>query len=88
MNAVGKGIIAFFGGLGIVMVLVSRELEDRGGEAGEAASVINLIGMIWTAVALFLVLIFVLVGRATKRTAQRQVELLREASEGPDGPQG
>jgi len=87
MNAVGKGIAVFFGGAGVLMVLVGRELEDRGGESGDAGSVFNLIGMIWTGVAILLVVIYLLVGRATRRSAARQAELLREASEGPDGTQ-
>ena len=84
MNAVGKGIAAFFGGVGVLMVLVGRELRDRGGETGDAASVFVMIGMIWTAVAIFLVLVYFLVGRTTARTAQRQAEQMRDASGGPD----
>ncbi len=85
MNAVGKGIIAFFGGAGVLMVLVGREFVDRGGENGEAASVIVLIGMIWTGVAILLLFLFLLIGRATARNAARQAELLREANESSDG---
>lgn len=85
MNAVGKGIIAFFGGTGVLMVLVGREFVDRGGENGEAASVIVLIGMIWTAVAMLLLFLFLYVGRATARNATRKAELLREANESSDG---
>jgi hypothetical protein len=85
MNAVGKGVIAFFGGAGVLMVLVGREFVDRGGESGEAASVIVLIGMIWTGVAILLLFLFLYVGRAAARNAIRQAELLREANEGSDG---
>ncbi len=69
MNGVGKGIIAFFGGVGVLMVLIGNELKDRGGETGDAASVFVMIGMIWTAVAIFLVVVFLLVGRSTARAA-------------------
>lgn len=86
MNAVGKGVIAFFGGAGVLMVIVGREFEGRGGENGEAASVIVLIGMIWTGVAIFLLVLFLLTGRATARSAASQAELLRDANEGSDGP--
>ncbi|MDR7086997.1 hypothetical protein J2X11_001836 [Aeromicrobium panaciterrae] len=85
MNAVGKGIMAFFGGVGVLMVLVGREFEDRGGQAGDAASVFVLIGMIWTGVALLLLALFVLVGRSTARNAARQAEQLRDPTEGSDG---
>lgn len=85
MNAVGKGIMAFFGGVGLLMVLVGREFRDRGGETGKAASVFVLIGMIWTAVALLLLAVSVLVGRSTARNAARQAEQLRNATEGSDG---
>lgn len=85
MNAVGKGIIAFFGGAGMLMVLVGREFVDRGGENGEAASVIVLIGMIWTGVAILLLFLFLFIGRATTRNAARQAELLRDANESSDG---
>jgi hypothetical protein len=85
VNAVGKGIIAFFGGAGVLMVLVGRELSDRGGETGDAASVFVMIGMIWTGVAMFLLFLFLFIGRATVRNATRQAELLREANESSDG---
>lgn len=86
MNGVSKGIIAFFGGVGVLMVLVGREFKDRGGDVGNAASVFNLIGMIWTAVAIFLVIVFLLIGSSTTREARRQAEMMREASEGPNVP--
>lgn len=86
MNAVGKGVIAFFGGAGVLMVLVGREFMDRGGENGEAASVIVLIGMIWTGVAMLLLALFLLIGRSNTRNAARQAELLRKSTEGSDGP--
>lgn len=85
MNAVGKGIIAFFGGTGVLMVLVGREFADRGGENGEAASVFVMIGMIWTGVAILLLFLFLVIGRATARDATRQAELLRDANESSDG---
>ncbi len=85
MNGVGKGTIAFFGGVGMLMVLVCRELTDRGGDTGAAASVFVMIGMIWTGVAMFLLLLFLFIGRATARNATRQAELLRKANESSDG---
>ncbi len=84
MNAAGKGIAVFFGGAGVLMVLVGREVRDRGGATGDAASVFVMIGMIWTAVAIFLVMVFFLVGRATAQTARHQSEQLRDTSGGPD----
>lgn len=83
MNRVGTGTIAFFGVAGVVMVLVSRELKDRGGDVGAAASTFNLIGLIWTAVAIFLVFVFLLGRRASSRAAARRAEALREQN-GPD----
>lgn len=84
MNRVGTGIIAFFGVSGVVMVLVGRELEDRRGEVGDAASVFVLIGMIWTAVAIFLLVLFLAVGRSVARHAARQAGVVREATKGSD----
>ncbi len=85
MNAVGKGVIAFFLGVGVLMVLVGREFADRGGETGNAASVFVMIGMIWTGVAMLLLFLFLFIGRATARDAVRQAELLRKANESSDG---
>ncbi|MEO6606681.1 MAG: hypothetical protein ABIN55_13845 [Aeromicrobium sp.] len=59
MNGVNRGVTAFFGGVGILMVLIGAELKDRGGDLGTAASVFVLIGMIWTAVAILLVILMV-----------------------------
>ncbi len=83
MNRPGKAVIAFFGVAGVVMVLVAREFTERGGELGNVARTFNLIGIIWTAVAIFLVVVVLLAGRAS-RAAARQVELQRDAPEGPD----
>ncbi len=85
MNRVGKGIIAFFGASGVIMVLVGGELDDRGGETGDAASVFTMIGMIWTAVAIFLLVLFLVIGRGVARRAARAAELMRDVPEGPDG---
>ncbi len=87
MNGVGKGTIAFFGGVGVLMVLVAREFKDRGGDVGAASSTFYLIGSIWTAVAIFLLLLFLLIGRSSRRADRRRAELLRDSSEGPDVPQ-
>lgn len=57
------GVAWFFGGSGVLMVLIGRELQDRGGDVGSAASVFVLIGMIWTAVAIGLAVLFLLVRR-------------------------
>lgn len=57
MNGVSKGVAGFFGGAGILMVLIGSEFKDRGGDLGSAASVFVLIGMIWTAVAIVHVLL-------------------------------
>lgn len=78
MNGAGKGIIAFFGGVGALMVLVGSELKDRGGETGDAAGVFVMIGLIWTAVAIVLVIVFVIVGRSAAHSAQNEAELMRE----------
>lgn len=85
MNRVGALIITLFGGSGVLMVLIGGEFKDRGGESGEAAKVFVMIGMIWTAVAILLLVLFLLVGRGAARSAARQAEKLREATEGSDG---
>ena len=64
MNAGSKGVAWFFGGAGVLMVLIGSEFKDRGGELGSAASVFVLIGMIWTVVAIGLALLFLLIRRS------------------------
>jgi hypothetical protein len=86
MNRVGTGIAALFCTVGVLMVLIGRELQDRGGETGDTAKVFVMIGMIWTAVAILLFVLFLLVGLSSVRAAQRQAT--REASKGHDGSQG
>jgi len=58
MNGGSRGVAWFFGGAGVLMVLIGSELKDRGGDLGAAASVFVLIGMIWTAVAIGLAVMF------------------------------
>jgi hypothetical protein len=85
MNRVGTGIAALFCVVGALMVLIGRELEDRGGELGDTAKVFVMIGMIWTAVAILLFVLLLIVGSSSVR-AQRRAELKRDASQGPDVP--
>ncbi len=70
MNGVSKGLTAFFGGVGVLMVLISREFKDRGGDLGSAASTFFLIGTIWTAVAIFLLLVRLGIVRSERRSTE------------------
>ncbi len=64
MSGASKGVAWFFGGAGVLMVLIGSELKDRGAELGAAASVCVLIGMIWTVVAIGLAVLFLVIRRA------------------------